>query len=229
MTREELALQRRGYAAAFRSRDVIDAIAYGRHGRVAITYVEWGASNSRRVIVPWMLVAGASDALALAARLDEAKIGHLFQTSIAGAIRYGLRALGDNAYTGERRVIDISGDGPNNDGGTVTVSRDMAVREGVTINGLPVVLGEGAPEGGVTLDAYYADCVVGGPRSFILPVSSWSQFPTAVRLKLALELSGRAPRLWYADAGPMPRFRGISQTRTDCGIGEKLWRGMEPG
>ena len=124
----ELALQREGYSAAFRSKDVIDAILYGGYGRIAVTYVEWGSSNVHRVVVPWTLVDSAASAHAVADKLDGAKIATMFRTSISGAIRDGLRAFDENRYHGLRRIIDISGDGPNNEGGPVTVARDTAVR-----------------------------------------------------------------------------------------------------
>lgn len=226
----ELALQRQGYAAAIRAREVIDAMLSGRHGRVAVTYVEWGASGSRRVVVPWTLVAAPQDALAVAERLAEAELGSLFQTSISGAIRYAMRAFADSPYAGDRRIVDISGDGPNNQGGLVTLSRDAALAEGITINGLPLVLhanvlsGPGTP----SLDRYYADCVVGGPRAFVLPVRGWDAFPAAVRRKLVLELSDARPALPGA-ARPSARPRDAAAAApVDCTIGETLWRGAEP-
>lgn len=225
MTRDELVLQREGYKAAFRSPDVMRAIQYGRYGRVAVTYVEWGASTSRKVIVPWTLVANVADAEKVVRLLDEAKVRNLFQTSISGAIRYGVRAFEENSYRGTRRVIDISGDGPNNEGGLVSTFRDAAVREGITINGLPMIL-EGRAFGDETialLDRYYTDCVIGGPGSFILPVSNWDQFAEAVRWKLILELSDARPKFWRASG----RENSGNAATTDCRIGEKMWSGME--
>ncbi|APH72631.1 DUF1194 domain-containing protein [Aquibium oceanicum] len=227
MTKEELALQRHGYAAALRSREVIQAIADGPHGRIALTYFEWGASGSRRMVVPWTAIGSAADARRVADQLQAAKVANLFQTSISGAIRHSMRVLKDNEFSGTRRVIDISGDGPNNEGGLVTLSRDAAVDEGVTINGLPLMLDPRAFAGGTagTLDHYYADCVIGGPRAFILPVSDWDQFPAAVRLKLVIELSG-GETLFRKASGTAAQFVA---GRSDCTIGEKIWSGMERG
>lgn len=222
---DELLLQRQGYAAAFRSREVIDAIADGVHGRVAVTYVEWGASGSRRLIVPWTMISNAEDAYRVADILEATSVKNLFQTSIAGAIRYGRRVIAENAFSGNRRVIDISGDGPNNQGGLVTISRDAAIGDGITVNGLPLMLsGNVLSERDLQLDTYYADCVIGGPGSFLLPVRNWDQFPDAVRRKLVLELAGRP----VTNAGLAPersRIWKISGGTTDCTIGETLWRG----
>ncbi|MVA97255.1 DUF1194 domain-containing protein [Nitratireductor sp. CAU 1489] len=225
MTADELALQRRGYIAALRSPEVLRAIENGRHGRVAVTYVEWGASNSRRVLVPWTLIDGMAQAERVAALLERAPVRNLFQTSIAGAIRHSMRAFADSGFRGTRRVIDISGDGPNNQGGMVAAWRDIAVENGITINGLPMIL-EGRAFGDETialLEDYYSDCVIGGPRAFILPVRDWDHFAEAVRWKLVLELSGVAmPVLTVANRTGTEDARGV-----DCLIGEKMWSGME--
>lgn len=220
----ELALQRRGYAAAFRSKEVIDAILYGGYGRIAVTYVEWGSSNVHRVVVPWTLVDSAASAGAVAGKLDSAKVATMFRTSISGAIRDGLRAFGGNGYRGLRRIIDISGDGPNNEGGPVTVARDAAVQDGVTINGLPLMVRQQMSSGGEDippLDRYYADCVIGGPRAFVLPVTNWRQFPQAVRRKLVLEMSGRDPAVRQAAVKDGPEVL-LPGKGADCQIGEKF-------
>ena len=228
MKSEELRLQRSGYAAAFRSREVVDAIRDGLHGRVAVTYVEWGASGSRRVIVPWTLVSGAEEARRVAETLERTDIESLYQTSIAGAIRYGQRAIEENDFDGHRRVIDISGDGPNNQGGLVSASRDGAIGAGITINGLPLMLRDNVLSAeGASLDAYYADCVIGGPSAFLLPVRDWAQFPDAVRRKLVLELAGYPVE--RAAGGDDARVWKAAGAGTDCTIGERLWWGMEPG
>ncbi len=220
----ELALQRQGYAAAFRSKDVIDAILFGGYGRIAVTYVEWGSSNAHRVVVPWTLVDSAESAYAVAGRLDAAKLVTMFRTSISGAIRDGMRAFADNRYHGLRRIIDVSGDGPNNEGGPVTFARDTAVRSGVTINGLPLMVRGAAGSGEEelpSLDRYYADCVVGGASAFVLPVTSWRQFPQAVRRKLVLEMSGRDPAVRMAAARREPDVL-LPGSGADCQIGEKF-------
>ncbi len=230
MTPDELALQRRGYAAAFRSPDVIRAIADGSYGRVAVTYFEWGASNSRRVIVPWTPISSKADADRVADTLEQAKTRNLLQTSISGAIRFGRQSLDDNAYQGLRRIIDISGDGPNNQGGLVTQSRDDAVEAGITINGLPLMLRGAADiaKYGFRLDDYYADCVIGGPLAFSLPVSSWNQFTQAVRRKLVLELSAAAPTLWRASGTRSLARDGSTATAAECSVGERIWIGEAP-
>jgi hypothetical protein len=112
-------------------------------------------------------------------------------------------------------VIDVSGDGPNNSGNPVTPARDKAVASGIVINGLAIMLRPSdAPEG---LDKYYADCVIGGPGAFVLPVHKIEDFAIAVRRKLVLEISGLSPPARVREiAGDAPA--------ADCLVGEKQWR-----
>jgi hypothetical protein len=220
MRYEELRQQRNGYVAAFRSGEVVRAITQGAYGRVAVTYVEWARADLKKVIVPWTVIDGASAAYAFADRLEGAEIGNMRNTSITGAIRYGMDAIAGNGIAGDRRVIDISGDGPNNQGGLVTEARDEAVAAGITINGLPLLVQPwlaGLSFGIDGLDAYYRACVIGGPGAFVLPIRSWDEFPEAVRRKLVLELS-------EAPAGDLPVVRAqfLAEQNVDCEVGEKL-------
>ncbi len=192
MDPDEQLTQRQGYAAAFRSREVIDAIRSGAYGRVAVTYVEFTSYKTQNVVVPWTLIDGAQASYDFADAMATAKPIAMRSTSISGAIDDACRRLAENAFSGERRVIDVSGDGANNNGRVVTHARDDAVASGVTVNGLPLMIGRTEPIPGhpdKSLDEYYADYVVGGSGAFVIPVHSWTTFPDAVRRKLVLELS----------------------------------------
>ncbi|MFZ2102183.1 MAG: DUF1194 domain-containing protein [Oricola sp.] len=218
----ELRQQRAGYVAAFRSAEVISAIREGEHGRVAVTYVEWARADLKRVIAPWTIVDGEISARAFADTLEAARIANMRRTSISGAIRYGMAALADNGIEAERQVIDISGDGPNNDGDAVEDARDAAAAKNVTVNGLPLLIQPwypGIPLGFPGLDLYYSQCVMGGPNAFVVPVRSWEEFPAAVRHKLVIELAGRETE----PASVIPAQFQI-EPRVDCLIGEKLRR-----
>ncbi|MBO6637278.1 MAG: DUF1194 domain-containing protein [Roseitalea sp.] len=224
MRDHELALQRRGYAEAFRTKAVHDAIAGGLIGEVAVTYVEWARVDLQRVIVPWTVIGDAEGAHAFADRLEQAPIANMRNTSITGAILYGIAAIEENAYEGLRRVIDISGDGPNNQGGRVDVARDEAIDRGIVINGLPIMAepwmgGLGFNISG--LDVYYRDCVIGGPGAFLLPVRDWDEFPEAVRRKIVLELAGKTPAITESAGQAMP-VHLINDGPVDCTIGERL-------
>ncbi|MEO1745959.1 MAG: DUF1194 domain-containing protein, partial [Pseudomonadota bacterium] len=139
MSTDELRIQRRGYVEAFQSTEVHNAIADGLLGSIAVIYVEWARADLKKVIVPWTRIETAADALAFSDRLAAAEIGNMRNTSITGALVFGAAQIETNAYDGLRKVIDISGDGPNNQGGLVTNARDAVISKGVVINGLPIV------------------------------------------------------------------------------------------
>lgn len=223
MNARELEIQRRGYVAALTSDAVAAAIANGPIGRIALTYVEWAEAKSQRAQVGWTLIAGKADAEAFVARLGVQFEPNLRMTSISGAIDFAAGLFDGNGFDSPRQVIDISGDGPSNDGRPVTHARDDAVADGLTINGLPLMTREGV--GGRwyldDLDVYYTHCVIGGPDAFVVPVKDWSDFPAAIQRKLILELSGLRPpavlaarpaRLWRTAAGGY-----------DCRIADAVW------
>ena len=88
----------------------------------------------------------------------------------------------------------MSGDGPNNAGVPVVPVRDELVGQGIVINGLPIMLKLATGFFDLAdLDRYYADCVIGGTGAFMIPIKEKSEFQTATRRKLLLEIAGREP------------------------------------
>src|SRR5918993_2807462 len=150
METDEQGLQRQGFVEAFRSPEVHEAIRKGMLGRIAVTYVEWAGAGYQQVVVPWTVIEQPSDSRGFAARLVESSIQRFGYTSISGAIDFGLIQLRQSGVTPVRKVIDISGDGANNQGRIVTAARDEAVAQGITINGLPLMLNR--PGGGWGID-----------------------------------------------------------------------------
>lgn len=224
----ELDIQRRGYAEALVSPEVLKAINGGMLGHVAIAYVEWAGARSQRVIQEWSIIRTREDAEAFADAIALSYGEGMRRTSITAALRSGAEYFRGNGFSGLRRVIDISGDGPNNDGGPVIAARDDVVAQGITINGLPLMTRDGPGSiGGIwtidNLDTYYRDCVIGGPGAFVVPVLDWSEFAAAVRKKLVLEIAGPPPEPPFARPGAAPRVVP-AQATTDCLIGEKIWQ-----
>ena len=222
MDRGEQEIQRQGYAAAFRDPKVQEAIMEGVNGRVAVTFVEWAGTAAQSIVVPWTLIDSKETADAFAYRLTTELPDRERRTSISAAIDAIVPMFNGNGYEGLRRVIDISGDGPNNQGRMVTLARDAAVSAGVTINGLPLMTsGEGFSWGSIpNLDRYYSNCVIGGPRAFVIPVNDWSQFPDAVRRKLIIELAGG----WPIEPSTEPSFlKAQALPASDCLVGENMW------
>ncbi len=219
MTARELEIQRRGYAEALKSPEVAKAITSGLLGRIAITYIEWSGAHEQRVIVDWTIIDGGQSAAAFADKLTIEFNEALRRTSISGAINFARRSLDENNYVSNRRIIDISGDGPNNQGLPVTAARDAALGDGIIINGLPLMTREGMGSQFHLddLDEYYRNCVIGGPGSFVIPVHEWSEFPGAVRQKLILELAGGAPEPYS------PSVRKAQFSGSNCLVGEMIW------
>jgi hypothetical protein len=156
--------------------------------------------------------------LGFADRLARAPIGRIFSTSISGAIDHGVKLLAESGVDPLRRVIDVSGDGPNNTGRLVTLARDDAIKQGITINGLPFMLKRPTGFGDIeNLDHYYQDCVIGGPGAFIVPVREARQFPEAIRTKLVREIAGSS------EPEPLIR-RAQDRERANCFIGEIMRR-----
>lgn len=227
MSPDELEIQRHGYAAALTHKHVLDAIAEGAYGKIAVTYVEWAGTTSQVVVVPWTIIANRADAERVVQQLTANPPNSARRTSISAALEFGGDLFAESGYRGMKRVIDISGDGPNNQGGPVELIRDGLVAQGIVINGLPLMTNSsfGSAYDVAELDRYYADCVIGGPGAFMIPVNDWSQFPEAIRRKLVMELAGPASSLRAAEeAAHPPVVLAQAKPKFDCLVGEKLWR-----
>ena len=222
MDAEEQRLQRGGYVQAITSPEFLAALKLGAHGSVAIVYMEWASSSDTKVLMPWTLIDGPEKAQAFADRLAELPIRRASRTSVSGAIDASVKLFEANGFNGTRRVIDVSGDGPNNNGRPVTHARDEAVAQGITINGLPLV--DIRPYIGMMdikeLDWYYEDCVIGGAGSFMIPVNSTKKFVDATRTKMVLEIAGLQP----SKAEPLIKKASGAEPRISCLIGESLWQ-----
>jgi Protein of unknown function (DUF1194) len=199
---DEAKLQREGYVQAFRDPVIVKAILGGSHGRIAVAYYEWSDAWVQRLLIDWTLLDSEAAIEAFATRLANAPISIARRTSISGAIRYAIPLFGRSQYEAERKVLDISGDGSNNDGGLVTDMRYEALKERIVINGLPIMNDRPNPFGfpnEADLDRYYLHCVTGGPRSFVEVARNFEDFPRAVRKKLLQEVADR-------DRGPHSDF-----------------------
>ncbi len=219
MDLDELAIQREGYAQAIVSKEFLQALKTGPNGKVAITYFEWAASSDQKIIIPWRVIDGPETADAVANEIMKTPIRRASRTSISGAINFAMPLFDENPYRGIRRVIDISGDGPNNNGAPVTGARDAALAKGITINGLPIMVKE--PSYSTmdidNLDFYYEDCVIGGPGSFVVTIKDREKFKEAIRTKLLLEVAGRMPERPIVPVAE-------KEPRVSCLVGEKLWQ-----
>lgn len=226
MDPDEQALQREGYVQALTSREFMDALKSGANGRIALTYFEWASVTDQKVLLPWRLIDGPETAGGVAAELAAAPYRRASRTSISGGLTFAQSLLDANPYRGLRRVIDVSGDGANNNGLPVTLVRDQVVAQGITINGLPIMLKKPnlMSMDIDDLDIYYEDCVIGGRGAFVIPIKEREKFTEAIRTKLVQEVAERSPpRL--PRLGEPPFIRAAANApRISCTIGEQLWR-----
>lgn len=215
---DEQRLQRDGYVTALTHPEVVASITRGGHGRIALSYVEWAGPTTQYTVVGWQVIDGAASARAFAAALAQAPIQQFRGTSISNGLVYVAPQFDNNGYEAARRVIDVSGDGPNNMGIPIEVARDPVVDAGITINGLPIMIKRPGGFASIPdLDVYYQDCVIGGFGAFMVAVHSADQFAEAIRRKLVLEIAGqeREPQV-------IPAAATAGGKRIDCLIGEKL-------
>lgn len=191
---DEARLQRQGYAEALRDPMIHKAIAGGPLGAIGLAYLEWSGIEHQHLLAPWTRLTGPEDAHAFASNIAAAPLTLGTWTSISAAIHYARGLFAAAPFAAERKVIDISGDGPNNAGAPAEEERDLAVRDGIAINGLPImkdsVRSSSAVLEPVPLDSYYRQSVTGGAGAFVLPAEDFGTFAQAVRRKLVLEIAG---------------------------------------
>ena len=219
MDPDEQALQREGYIVGLTSPEFLNALQQGAHGRIAVTYFEWAGATDQRIVVPWRLIDGPAAAKAFTDAIAAAPYRRAYRTSISGALHFAQPLFEASGFRGLRRVIDVSGDGVNNQGDLVAIVRDTVLERGITINGLPILLKRPSPATMdiEDLDIYYEDCVIGGPGAFVIPIRERDQFREATRTKLVLEIAGlQPPARVIPAAGAAPRI--------SCLIGERMWQ-----
>ncbi|MCX7327379.1 MAG: DUF1194 domain-containing protein [Hyphomicrobiales bacterium] len=219
MDLEELALQRAGYVEALRSPEVHKAIANGATGRIAISFFEWAGVNIQHHLLPWTVIDSPESALAVAAEIEKQPTRRGQRTSISGAIDFSVRQLDEAPFRALRKVMDISGDGPNNSGRVVTVARDEALRKGISINGLPIAIRKPGYLDISELDIYYEDCVIGGQGAFVIPITEKAQFIQTIKTKLIMEISD-AP----SEPARLIMPAQVRVPRVSCTVGEDMWR-----
>lgn len=211
----ELAVQRDGYAIALRHPDLVAAIAAGPARRIALSYFEWSRWVREASIIPWRVIETPDDLTAFAEEIAALPVLTEHGTSISRALQRGIRMLESADLDGARKVIDISGDGPNTMGRPVEDIRDAAVEAGITINGLPLLIQPSPtyPE----IERYYEECVIGGTGAFLLEARSRGDLATVIRRKLILEISG-GPK---TDEGAAKFQLAAAEPHVDCLVGER--------
>jgi hypothetical protein len=225
---QEAELQRAGYVHVIKSPEFVAAVRSGVLGKIAVTYIEWAGEGYQSKVIDWRLIKDQTTANAFAKTLSKSQIDTGPWTSISDLIKYSVPLFSANNYQATRRIIDISGDGPNNSGELVTIARDAAVRMGITINGLPIINDRLQPSGRkqiANLDKYYAACVIGGPRAFLVVAQSFKDFTRAIRRKMIFEIANIIPLNEFTQRNQVNKLKYVHQIATlyppGCDIGER--------
>ena len=188
--------QREGHVAALADPEVISAIQGGGYGRIAVMYLEWADGDFQRVVAPWTVIGTEADARIFAASLATAPFISGRRTAIGAAIESSITLIEDNDYQGMRQVIDLSGDGPQNSGSSLSQARSRAETALITINGLPIQSERQSPfRPSVSIDVadYFEKQVIAGPGAFISPTNEHEDFVDALKRKLIIEIAGLDP------------------------------------
>ncbi len=194
----EARLQKNGYLQALVHPYVIDAIRSGPKGRIAVIYIEYAGKSFQRVVADWTILQGLKSAEAFTQLLAKSPVSSAPSTSISALIDFSVQQIMNNAYSAQRAIIDVSGDGPNSDGRNVWDARDDAVSRGITINGLPILSSRPDPKGfapSVGVTNHYRRFVIGGPDSFLIGVNEFENFAPALVKKLVREILDPARKL----------------------------------
>jgi hypothetical protein len=193
----EYTLEKAGYAAAFTSKPVIEAIRGGTVGAIAVSYVEFASSFEVRTVLDFTVIRDEESARQFVSRLSAAPRSFWGRTAISAGIDHGVQLLAESGFNSPRQVIDVCGDGTNNAGRDVAEARDDALHAGIVINGLAIInehpvswtFAHVQPPGG--LANYYRENVTGGPGSFVLEVHDFASFGEAMTRKLVSEIAAR--------------------------------------
>ena len=185
---ERWELQRRGYEAAFNSPEVMQSITSGPHKAIVVTMVEWSGQSHQKQVVEWTVIDDQLSAATFASLMAEAPRVYSDWTSISAALDFVVPLFKKSGVTAGRNIIDVSGDGVNNQGRGINEARDDALAKGIIINGLPILSDYDA------LDGYYEDHVIGGAGAFMEVVKDYSSFGQAVLSKLVREIAANEER-----------------------------------
>ena len=196
----EFNLQLQGLALAFRDPELAQAILDGPNASIAVSMIEWSSSDQQRLSIPWTRIGSEAEAQAFADRIDAApRLINTGATSISSAILFGSELLKSAPYVATRQVIDLSGDGYNNQGPALSVAREHVLEQGITINALGIenqVLG---------LTDYFRDALIGGFGAFAIKALDYEDYTGQIRRKLLRELA--PPAVSFLNSQPIVTHR----------------------
>jgi|GEM_PF-2452700 len=200
VNKSELQMQLDGIAAAFRNKDVLNAITSGRNHKVAAALLIWSDAAYRKVPTKWHIIGSrrAAESFAKIVQGFRQHLGGIFSvigggTGIGDGLAYALKMIERNGSAAPRRIVDISGDGietkPWSKGAVrLPEARAAAALRHVTVNGLAILTD--VPD----LDDWYRANVIVGAASFVIKARDFRDYGRAIRMKLLRELTTSVAR-----------------------------------
>ncbi|MEM6577825.1 MAG: DUF1194 domain-containing protein [Pseudomonadota bacterium] len=188
----DFALQRGGLAAALLDPEVMQAFLSDPSDPVYLAVFEWSGRYDQALLMDWTPVTRPETLGQIAETLLEApQMGRTGRTAIGAALRYGSDLL--MTRKGCRTLtLDLSGDGPNNNGDAPEHVRSELQAQGITVNGLvietPVAQSGEAESAPFSLRGYYESRVLVGAASFVETAAGFQNFEAAMKRKLLREL-----------------------------------------
>lgn len=178
----EYNIQMQGLANALRDGIVAEALI---RAEAAVMLVQWTGSSRQDLTIPWTRVDSYEDIETLAQRIETAPRGwRNFSTAIGDALIFTLGQFAD-APDCRRRIIDVSGDGPSNEGAEpLSVHPDLR-QAGVTVNALAI------EESETDLTAYFWENLIMGEGAFVVTANRFEDYPDRIRMKLIRETTAQ--------------------------------------
>jgi hypothetical protein len=207
----ELSLERQGIADVFMDPEVIKVITNGNRGAIAVAMLDWAGYKENQTVMDWHIIRDKASGEAFAKEVLDLKRFPGQRTSISNALDRSFAMLNDSdsRIVSTRKVVDVSGDGPNNDGVSLQQVHDATKDNGIIVNGLPI-MDEEADGFFPELDLYYNACVVQGRTGFLVVVKSYKDFGQAMRRKIVIEISQNESQIPQFAKVPNPLFRTIA-------------------
>lgn len=179
----EYNLQRSGYVQAFQSAAVQNAIMSSVGGAIAVNFIQWSGAASQQQSVGWTLINSVASANAFATLINGVTRAFNGSTAPGSALNYAVPLFNSNGFEGARNVIDVSGDGEQNEGANTLAARNAALAAGITtING--IVIG-----GDPAVATFYQNNIVGGSGGFLELANNFNDFGDAIQRKLVREIT----------------------------------------
>lgn len=181
----EFGLQKGGYVNAFNDATLVSKIQSGHYGAIAATFIYWSSYNQQFQAVPWTYINDATTASAFASLINATSRQYSDFTAVQNALNFAALSISinNNGYDGTRQVIDVSGDGEDNDS-NVTFA---AVRANIEAAGYDAINGLVIGNDPDVLTYYNTYVKYNG---FVVGVDSFNDFAPAVKDKIITEIVG---------------------------------------